>query len=824
MSAAVPHDGASGPQPYADHAHTYRACGWAPLPLPPRAKKPVPNGYTGSAGAWPSGPDVQAWIEDHPGGNIALRLPPNVIGVDIDAYGTKAGRATLEQLEHDHGTLPDTWRSTSRDDGTSGIRFYTIPEGLRWPGILGPGIEVIRHGHRYAVAWPSTHPDTGGTYRWVTPSGTTSLHDIPNPATLPALPTPWVEHFTAGRTAEVMDRADLSGPAAKTWLSSRRQGPPCAHMSAALTQGMAGLTNTPGSRHEAALTLTNRIIWLSGQGHTGVSPALTHVRKAFTAVTAGDRSREEADGEWYRMISGAVNLASIAHPEIPPADPCTDPYSRFHPPALQEPPQWVTEQPGPSDERYATSVPPGTHGSTAAQTSTDAPAGTAAAPNEPPDDELDPDRERSTWWPVDIENALTGPPEPPPTHLVRTDGHALLYTGKINGIIGPSESGKTWVALVAIVQAVHDGENVTFIDFEDTDSGVIGRLLSLGLTADQIRTHVAYMSPEAALDLLSDIDLREHLETWAPALVVLDGFNAAMTLHGLDLMSNKESTTFFQLVLAKLKAHGATVAYVDHTPKDKNNESSGGIGAQAKRAMTPGAILRAHPVKEFGRGQKGTIRLYVDKDRPGHVRGQSTPHKVGERSMMWAGDLTLQPVDDDHPDQISVTLDSPETVATGRTEFRPTTLMGRVSDYLAATPGAGRNAIIRGVTGNDKGVEAARLKLIEEGWVTVKREGQSTPHTLVQPFEESVQPPSHNPQNQPGANRGPTGGQAPGQATGGHRLPSGGTESPYVGAPSWTPNEAPNDQPGAKAPSTAQRVVGGQQVTVDLNTGEVIDP
>lgn len=312
--------------PYGSAAMTYWRSGWAPLPLPPRAKKHPPEGYTGNTGAWPSGADVHAWTEDHPGGNIALRLPPGVIGLDVDAYGQKAGGLVLAQLQEQLGELPPTWRSTSRDDGVSGIRLYTIPESLRWPGILGPGIEVLRHGHRYAVAWPSIHPDTGGTYRWITPETTTALHDIPTPDDLPALPEEWVQHFTGGEVATTEARADLNDRGATDWLTGRTTGTPCRHMTKALRDSLPGLTAAT-SRHDHTLALTNRLIWLAGQGHTGIDTALTQASAAFTAAVGTDRDEREATSEWDRMIVGAVRIAAAAHPATPPPDPCDDPFA-----------------------------------------------------------------------------------------------------------------------------------------------------------------------------------------------------------------------------------------------------------------------------------------------------------------------------------------------------------------------------------------------------------------------------------------------------------------------------------------------------------------
>jgi Bifunctional DNA primase/polymerase, N-terminal len=142
-----------------------------------------------------AGPEqVRRWIRSDPGGNIALRLPEDVIGIDLDLYPDPSKDhpaveriAAWEALVGPLGPLPESPRATSRDDGVSGIRLYRVPTGWKAAGILpvaqvcqghplpggrearpgdlvSPG-EVIQHHHRYMVAPPSIHP-SGRRYRW----------------------------------------------------------------------------------------------------------------------------------------------------------------------------------------------------------------------------------------------------------------------------------------------------------------------------------------------------------------------------------------------------------------------------------------------------------------------------------------------------------------------------------------------------------------------------------------------------------------------------------------------------------------------------------
>ncbi len=146
-----------------EFAQVYLQRGWAPIPLPPLRKLLPLSGWTGGSAPYPDAAQVQALRgSGHADGNIALRMRPGQLGVDVDAYDGKPGARTLrEWQEHLGDELPGTWISTSRleehDGVLSGIRHYRLPPGVSTEGWAGgaPGIEFIRQGHRYAVAPPA---------------------------------------------------------------------------------------------------------------------------------------------------------------------------------------------------------------------------------------------------------------------------------------------------------------------------------------------------------------------------------------------------------------------------------------------------------------------------------------------------------------------------------------------------------------------------------------------------------------------------------------------------------------------------------------------
>src|SRR5947207_2339491 len=86
--------------------------------------------------------------------------------------------------------------------------------------------------------------------------------------------------------------------------------------------------------------------------------------------------------------------------------------------------------------------------------------------------------------PIDIVLApyVAGDVEPErPTMLVRGDGTFLLYPGRLHWLSGEPESLKSWLAQIAVADALEDGLRATYLDFEATPRELVARLRALGV-------------------------------------------------------------------------------------------------------------------------------------------------------------------------------------------------------------------------------------------------------------------------------------------------------------------------------------------------------
>lgn len=678
---------AKPPGPYAQAVAPLLNNGWWPVPLNPGTKYPPPVGYTGNMGTQPTTDNLVDWATTRPDSNVAVRLPLDVVGIDVDAYDNKHGDVTLEALEERAGALPPTAVVTSRTDGHSGIRLFRLPDGADQTTFRTgwAGIEILRYGHRYVVAPPSMHP-LGHPYRCFHQATGENLDTIPPATDLPYLPDAWLPELV-----KPVPPPRPHGTSATTGVG--RDGM-CRSTTSALDTALDNLSRGT-SRHDDVTKSVLALVRLDEQGHEGGLRALDELHAAFLLDVTSDGSRGTslAQGEWDRLRDGA-DVVVARTPTSPFDKGCCGTPDSVDLAALVTPPR-VELQPVP-----------------------DEPTDT---PEEAP---------RTTWWPRDLTGVLSGDiVEMPPTYLTRDDGAPLLYPGRINGLLGESESGKTWIALLAVTQVLASGLAVLYIDFEDTAAGIVSRLRAMGATDTDLE-RLTYLDPTENLHLAAAGDLAETLDTTQAALIVIDGINAAMTVMGLEINDNTDATKFAQKLLRPLARTGAAALTVDHVPKAADQRGKGGIGAQAKRAMTDGCAIACDVVQPFGRGMTGKLRLTVDKDRPGYVRAVSS----GAR---YAGTAVLD--SDIDTGNVTVTIHAPDLRPIGEREpWRPTGIMERVSNLLQGIPeGVSGKVIETEVQGKAEHIRIAVTCLHDEGHLDrIPGPRGAMLHVLVKPYRE----------------------------------------------------------------------------------------
>jgi len=130
-------------------AHEWAAGGWSVLPCQPGGKRPLPS--TGFKAATTDAFAIEAWWRDCPRANVGVRLPEDMLVVDIDRHGGEDGFASLAALED----LPETF--TIATGGGGEHRWLSVPVGVRVSRRVGvvPGIDLLAGGTGFALVPPS---------------------------------------------------------------------------------------------------------------------------------------------------------------------------------------------------------------------------------------------------------------------------------------------------------------------------------------------------------------------------------------------------------------------------------------------------------------------------------------------------------------------------------------------------------------------------------------------------------------------------------------------------------------------------------------------
>jgi hypothetical protein len=316
----------------------------------------------------------------------------------------------------------------------------------------------------------------------------------------------------------------------------------------------------------------------------------------------------------------------------------------------------------------------------------------------------------SSWKPIDLSQLFDGTYVRPETSmLARTDGSNLLYQGKVHSLYGESESGKSWIAQIAVAEQLRAFKKVIYIDFESDAPDIVDRLKSLKVSQAEILQNFRYIKPDAETDF-RDPYWNAILEPSSATLIIIDGVTEALSLWSKESKDNDAITNWMRRFPRRIAFEsGAAVVLIDHVTKNAETRGRFAIGGQAKLATIDGAAYLVEPLEVLAPGKVGTLTLRVTKDRPGFVRKIAGMYRKSDRTQE-AAVITI----DSTREQIDYIIAPPmmeEQLVANQTEK----LDREIVTFIDSNPGATKSMATRGIKGQDSAVLARLEVLIRDG-------------------------------------------------------------------------------------------------------------
>lgn len=221
-------------------------------------------------------------------------------------------------------------------------------------------------------------------------------------------------------------------------------------------------------------------------------------------------------------------------------------------------------------------------------------------------------------WARTVNEVYSGHVKLPESSLLTSDlgDLHLIYPGKVHTLVGEAGQGKGWLAVLACKQVAQAGHKVLYLDFEDDEVTLSGRLCAAGVPEPVTATTCFYARPDT---LLPDGTLAKIMADHGPfALVVIDGITEAFSVLQMD--DWREVAKFLNLLVRPLKDSGAAVLQIDHPVKNSENRGRYAAGGHTKL----GGIDVQYGVEAqstFNKSKDGYSHISKLKDRPGDVPG-----------------------------------------------------------------------------------------------------------------------------------------------------------------------------------------------------------
>ena len=294
--------------------------------------------------------------------------------------------------------------------------------------------------------------------------------------------------------------------------------------------------------------------------------------------------------------------------------------------------------------------------------------------------------DRSGWpWAIPDDRVPLGdgdplPERPPPPALL-----GLLYHDRTNYLAGDKSTGKTWIALEALIVAVHVyAMRVVWLDAEDSAEVFSERLARLGHRDLTTSVYVRRLNWSDWIDA-------DPLDRAAVAAWLANGGNGGhMFIDSGSATESGDSADTFAAWKARHLVHPAATV-IEHVAKNPEARY-GPAGSLRKGATASGSVLLIEGAP-WTAHHEGSVDVRLDKDRPGGI-----PHRKGElcariRGTPAAGLLVLEALPPGTPDE---DIDAAILAA------------------VEASPGIISTGIRDAVGGDGKQVSKRLLKLIEK--------------------------------------------------------------------------------------------------------------
>lgn len=327
------------------------------------------------------------------------------------------------------------------------------------------------------------------------------------------------------------------------------------------------------------------------------------------------------------------------------------------------------------------------------------------------------------WWDAELVLAT-------PEFLPVADGTPLLYPGKSHVFIGEPGRGKSMLGQYLLVQEAVAKRACLFIDLEKSFDAFRERIRALGATKEHAQ-HIGYWRLTRGITPRAMERIIAFCATWGVQCVVIDSVGRALSRAGLEENSNDHVRAWYDQVVEPLLRAGLTVVLIDHYRKPDGGGRGGSPstasryakGAGAKMDVIDGAAYGVQTIAAFSRAKAGSAKVLVAKDNNGTRAEDET-----------AAEMHVTPHDDG---TITLELRKPVDSVGPDGEFRPTHLMGRLSDALVEAGAAvARTALLNSVEGRTEYLTKALNSLIADGFAKQEKVGRSEMVSLIKPYGE----------------------------------------------------------------------------------------